>query len=201
VEFAPETRDAFLRVKWFSPPLNYLGILVESQQLSRSNMIAGLPLEILQTIARAYPCREAQIQDVATLYNGIFPPPRTLVAHGLEQTSKLQVISAVLEARSLRYVTVKCRECLSQRHLLAKIFAACLSALNVEGDADQYGRIDSTIALAVGLEKLFERQDGKVTLVLDSIDKQIGQGPTLLPALARLSDMVNAHARWMTRRH
>ena len=176
-------------------------------------MVALLPLEVLQTVGRQYPCREAQIETIATFYNvsrapvfliaswpkqGTFPPPRTLVAYGLEQTNKLEIIQAILKARSLKHVIIKCRECLSQRHLLPKIFASCLRALDPEGGAEQYDRVDSINALAVSLEKLFRKRGERITVVLDAIDKQRGAGATLLPALARLGNLVGAFRRSLT---
>ena len=93
---------------------------------------------------------------------------------------------------------IKCRECLSQRHLLPKIFAAGLRALDAEGEAEQYDRIDSINALVVNLEKLFRKRNERMMVVLDAIDKQRGAGATLLPALARLGDLVGAFRRSLT---
>ena len=121
---------------------------------------------------------------------GAFPYPRILVAYGLEQTSKYEVVTAILEARSLKHAVVKCRECLSQRHLLTKIFAACLTTLGEDDTAEQYDRIDSINSLALCLEKLARKKQEKVILVLDGIDKQRGAITTLLPSLARLGDLV-----------
>jgi origin recognition complex subunit 5 len=95
----------------------------------------------------------------------------------------------------VRYAAIQCQECLSQRHLLSKIFSACLTTLAVEEDDEQYDRIDTVNALAVGLEKLFRRHAQKLVLVLDEIDEQRGAVATLLPALARLGDLVHTHMR------
>ena len=168
-------------------------------------MVALLPPELLQTVNRQYPCRKSQIEQLATLYNvsqnswilsymlirqGAFPHPRILVAYGLEQTSKYGIVTAILQARSLKHAIVKCRECLSQRHLLTKIFAACLTTLGEDEEAEQYDRIDSINSLAVCLENLARKTQEKVILVLDGIDRQRGASATLLPSLARLGDLV-----------
>lgn len=85
---------------------------------------------------------------------------------------------------------VKSRECLSQRHLLGKIFTACLHAVEQGEKVEDYDRIDSLNALSVNLQQLFQNTAGKVILVLDSIDEVKGAGSTMLPALARLADIV-----------
>jgi origin recognition complex subunit 5 len=119
-----------------------------------------------------------------------FPAPPIVVCYGLDQTDKLAVISTVLEAQSLRHVVVRCRECLSQRHLLVRIYAAMFTASRSAADAEAYDRIDSINSLAVALEKLFRTTHQRIILVLDGLDKQKGSSPTLLPALARLGDTV-----------
>lgn len=124
-------------------------------------------------------------------YQNVFATPPILVAYGLDSTGKVEVISAVLEARHLLHTIIKCRECLSQRHLLGKIFSACAQALDREEAIEQYERVDSINALAANLQRLFEGTDQKLVLVLDSIDDLKGAGSTLLPALSRLGDMVS----------
>lgn len=116
--------------------------------------------------------------------------PPISVAYGLEGTGKVEVISAVLEARSLCYAAIKCREYLSQRHLLGKIFAACAHATGREETLEQYDRVDSLNSLSVNLQRLFDNPQQKMVLVLDAIDELKGAGSTMLPALARLGDMV-----------
>jgi origin recognition complex subunit 5 len=201
--FTRSSRDAFLN---------------SSTHPVHPTMVAVLPLELIDAIARQYPCRESQIEDLATLYNvstqsqfrtdppsshhkGIFPAPRTLVVHGFEQTNKVEVIEGVLKARCLRHVIIKCRECLSQRHLLSKIFTTCLNALGRGESAEQYDRIDSMNALVGGLEKLFRQREERLILVLDGVDKQRGLGPTILPSLARMVDLVSPLASCRRRHH
>ena len=122
-----------------------------------------------------------------------------MVVHGLEETHKTDVVTAVLEARRLRYVLVRAGECLSVRHLVGKLFAGCLRTLGCESDAEEYETVDSINALAVCLEKLFRKRPAeKVVVVLDGIDDMkatsTNLGTTLLPALARLGDVVSVAA-------
>lgn len=99
-----------------------------------------------------------------------------------------------MEARSLCHGVIKCRECLSQRHLLGKMFAACARTLGQEETLEQYERVDSLNALSVNLQRLFGNTQEKLVLVLDAIDELKGATSTMLPALARLGDMVGAMA-------
>jgi origin recognition complex subunit 5 len=114
--------------------------------------------------------------------------------YGLQGTSKLQTVCAVLSAREITHAVVKSRECLSLRHLLSKIYTACVATLYTEGDerAEElyHSRTDSVNALYVNLQKLLQGRHEKLVLVLDGIDKQKGVNPTTLPALARLGDLV-----------
>ena len=124
-----------------------------------------------------------------------FPSPSLLVAYGLEETDKLKCIVSVLEARNRTHALVKCQDCLSQRHLLSKIYASCVVALGEAERIEEYGKIDTLNSLVVNLQKLFEKtaKDGqyeKLVLVLDAIDEQRGGSATLLPALARLPDLM-----------
>ena len=98
----------------------------------------------------------------------------------------------MLAARQIRHAVVRCQESLSQRHLLSKIFAACLTTLDLEAGAEQHDKLDSINALANNLEKLFRKEQRRVVLVLDEVDEQGGAAVTLLPALARLGDLVSA---------
>jgi origin recognition complex subunit 5 len=117
------------------------------------------------------------------------------VVHGLDGTGKLEVISTVLEARNIGHTLVRSRECLSQRHLLGKIFTSCMNALEQQESIEEYDRVDSLNALSVGLQRLFRKLPRKLVVVLDAIDEVKGAGSTMLPALARLGDMVRATSR------
>lgn len=137
--------------------------------------------------------QSSQVPALPNTEQGAFAPPPTTVVYGLEGASKLEVIDAVLAAQELTYTVVKSRECLSQRHLLGKIFTACLHALEQGDKVEDYDRIDSLNALSVNLQQVFKSTAGKVVLVLDSVDEVKGAGLTMLPALARLGDIVGRH--------
>ncbi|KIW29352.1 uncharacterized protein PV07_05171 [Cladophialophora immunda] len=154
-------------------------------------MVASLPPELLYLILQKCPCRRVQIEELATYYNDIFPSPPVLVAYGLESTSKTTVIVEVLRSREIQHGVIKSRECLSQRHLLSKIFAACVGAFGQESDTEHFDRTDSINALLGNLRRLFERVGRKeFVAVIDDADALKQPGPTLLPALARLGDLI-----------
>ena len=98
----------------------------------------------------------------------------------------------MLDARQIASATVNCVDCLSLRHLLSRIFVTCVKATGRLETLEQHDRVDSLNGLVVGLQKLLQNDGQKVVLVLDGIDRQRGASPTLLPALARLGETVNA---------
>ncbi|KIX09151.1 uncharacterized protein Z518_00229 [Rhinocladiella mackenziei CBS 650.93] len=154
-------------------------------------MTALFPPGILDLILQQCPCRESQIRQLASIYNGVFPSPPVLVAYGLEYTDKTEVIVNVLEKSGIQYAVIKSRECLNQRHLLSKIFAACVSALAQESQIEQYDKLDSINALLGNLRRIFEQNSGgKFVIVLEEIDRLKQAGQTLIPALARLGDQI-----------
>ena len=120
-----------------------------------------------------------------------FPSPPILVAYGLESFSKREVIASVLQGRGIDHAIIKGRECLSQRHLLSKIFAGCITSLAREATIGQYDKTESINALVGHLRKLFESVVGVgLVVVIEDVDDLRQLGPTLLPALARLGDLV-----------
>ncbi|OAP64759.1 hypothetical protein AYL99_00731 [Fonsecaea erecta] len=154
-------------------------------------MVTLLPPELLCLILQKCPCRRSQIEELATYYNEVFPSPSVLVAYGLESTSKTTAIVEVLRCREISHGIIKSRECLSQRHLLSKMFAVCVGALGQESQTEHFDRTDSINALLGNLRKLSERVRGKkFVAVVEDADALKQPGPTLLPALARLGDLV-----------
>jgi origin recognition complex subunit 5 len=145
-------------------------------------------------------------------------PNRNIVLHGLEATGKSVITKALLDALStnklydgtpvnedaepednLRYAIVKSAECITGRHLLEHTVGAVAKALEWEG---KVGRCDSLPQLVVELEKLLgswtvDTPMGKQRLILvfDGIEKQRDAPLTLLPALARLGEVVGYCAR------
>jgi origin recognition complex subunit 5 len=132
------------------------------------------------------------------------------VIHGLKATGKSAVTKAVLEALSsttsnnseddnplyLRYAIVRSAECIGGRHLLEQTVGAIVKALEWEGTV---GRCENIAQLVVELGRLVEnwiadKKDvgrRRVVLVFDGIDSQRDAPPTLLPALARLGEVVS----------
>lgn len=124
------------------------------------------------------------------MLQGTYPSPTTLVAYGPEDTCKHETIKYVLRIQQIDFVPVDCRECLSQRHLLTKIFSQCVQFLRKEDDLDRYDRLDNINALASNLRKLFEKRKEKLVILITGADQQRGSTATLFPALARLGDLV-----------
>lgn len=177
--------------------------------------IFGLPNElILSSIISRFPCRDEQIRSLATLLSIRGAPNRNIVLYGLEATGKSIITKALLESLStnrlydgtpingdeepediLRYAVVKSAECITGRHLLEQTVGAVAKALEWKG---KVGRCDSLPQLLVELEKFLGRWasdangNGKQRLVLvfDGIDRQRDAPPTLLPALARLGEVI-----------
>lgn len=97
---------------------------------------------------------------------------------------------------SLRYTIVKSAECITGRHLLEQTVGAVAKALGWEG---KVGRCENLSQLVVELQRLLEgqkvetdnSQKQRLVLVFDGIDHQRDSPPTLLPALARLGEVVS----------
>jgi hypothetical protein len=182
----------------------------QSQSANPRKQRNMLPDEILSQLNEEFPCREAQTQQLSTLYSVCYPiakiesiltinqqhlpSPPLLVAHGLTATGKSSIIQAYLKRSGLPFAIVQSRECITGRHLLERIVAACLDALDTydRGRIDRrpFARTENLSALAVNLQRLFEGR-GKFVLVLDGVDRQREAPPTLLAALARFGELVS----------
>ncbi|KAB8339009.1 hypothetical protein FH972_021948 [Carpinus fangiana] len=140
-----------------------------------------------------YPCRNEQILQLACLVSAQAPSPPALVVHGLEATGKSTITKAVLAAGAVAHAVVQSQECITGRHLLERTVAECLDSLSEAGvhiiDRAKYARCENISALAVHLQNLLEGR-GKFALVFDGIDDQRQAPTTLLPALARLSELI-----------
>ncbi|KAK8039389.1 origin recognition complex subunit Orc5 [Apiospora rasikravindrae] len=157
-----------------------------------------LPDELLATLLSTYPCREPQIRTLATLVYPLAAPCRNLIIHGTEATGKSAITASLLAAlgsdddeANLSYAIVKSPECVTARHLFERTTAAVANALQWPNPA---GRCETLAALTVELSKMLkyvERGEGwRFVLVFDAIDRQKEAPPTLLPALARLSEII-----------
>jgi origin recognition complex subunit 5 len=135
-------------------------------------------------------------------------PPFTNV-HGLTATCKSSILRAYFPLARLPYAFINVRECITTRHLLERIVAASLDALEEAHDETidrrPYARTENLSALCVNLQAMLEGR-GKFVLVLDAIDKLREGGGTLIPALGRLGEAVRlillfliAHANSFTR--
>jgi origin recognition complex subunit 5 len=96
----------------------------------------------------------------------------------------------------LRYAIVKSAECIGGRHLLEQTIGAVAKAVEFKGTL---GRCENLAQLAVETGRLLEdwttsNNNGRKRLVLvfDGIDHQRDAPPTLLPALARLGEIVSS---------
>jgi origin recognition complex subunit 5 len=97
---------------------------------------------------------------------------------------------------ALQFAIVKSAECITGRHLLEQTVGAVAKAVEWTGAS---GRCESLSQLVVELGKLLSGRapntagDAKrgFVLVFDGIDKQREPPPTLLPALARLGEVVS----------
>ncbi|KAJ6440822.1 acid protease [Purpureocillium lavendulum] len=103
---------------------------------------------------------------------------------------------------SMRYAVVNAAQCITGRHLFERIVGAVADALRLDGQSEeerrrwdqQRRRCESLAQLAVALGTLLKDPTRdprwRFVLVLDAIDRQRDAPPTLLPALARLSELV-----------
>ncbi|PMD17698.1 origin recognition complex subunit Orc5 [Hyaloscypha hepaticicola] len=173
----------------------------------------SLPNELrITSLYSQFPCREQQIRALATLLSVRAAQSRNIILHGLEATGKSCITKAVLEELStehetangivngntahenLRYAIVKTAECITGRHLLEQSVGAVAKAVEWKGPI---GRCDNLSQLVVELSRLLANwktsdEDGKrrFVLVFDGIDRQRDAPPTLLPALARLGEVI-----------
>ncbi|KAK8258185.1 origin recognition complex subunit 5 C-terminus-domain-containing protein, partial [Phyllosticta capitalensis] len=156
-----------------------------------------LPQETLfTTLSERYPCRALQIRQLLHLYNPALPSPSTVVIHGLAATGKSVVTKDVLQSQGINHAVIQSRECITGRHLLERTLAACLDAVDdsepdTELDRSPYARCENISALLVHLQRLLEGRE-RFVLVFDGVDRQRESPPTLLPALARLGEVIPA---------
>lgn len=128
-------------------------------------------------------CSRNQQSDLFSLPN--------LVLHGTEATGKSLTISALLSAIDTPSAIIRSKECVTTRHLLERTLTEVQEALG-DNAPPVDGRCESISAFVVQLQRLLEDQK-KFILVFDNIDRQREAAPTLLPALARLGELVCLH--------
>lgn len=152
-----------------------------------------LPDELLSSLDGLISCREAQTRQLVTLLDSRFPNPSTLVIHGLHATGKSLTLGAALKSIDAPSAIVHSRECITTRHLLERAISDSKAALSKQHQLDLDrgfdGRCESISAFVVQLQLLLEGR-GKFVLVFDGIDRQREALPTLLPAIARLGEII-----------
>ncbi|KAI0162924.1 origin recognition complex subunit 5 C-terminus-domain-containing protein [Pestalotiopsis sp. NC0098] len=156
-----------------------------------------LPDELIATLFTTFPSREPQIRSLATLVYPRAAPCRNLIIHGTEATGKSAITSAILatlhedDDTGLDYAIVRSPECVTARHLFERTADTVAEALKWQAPV---GRCETLAALTVELSKMLKYVErGKAwrfVLVFDAIDRQREAPPTLLPALARLSEII-----------
>ena len=119
-----------------------------------------------------------------------------MIIYGLPTTGKTSITRAVLASQVVPYAYVNCAECVTSRQLFEKTIAAVIKSLGADSDESAgKARCENVAALAVQLQSLLDRLDKKFVLLLDGIDRQRESPQTLIPAIARLGEMVRVHQR------
>ncbi|KAH8175271.1 AAA ATPase domain-containing protein [Sarocladium implicatum] len=175
-----------------------------------SSLFALPDEQVLAPVLQTYPCRERQIRTLATLLWPDAAPCRNLVLHGTEATGKTSISTTLLSALSstpsspIRHAIVDSTQCITARHLFERIVGAVADALEQEGEGAQRAirRCETLAQLTVEMRRLMElwkdeEEDGgrkrkrrRFVLVLDGVDRQKDAPPTMLPALARLAEII-----------
>ncbi|KAI1433054.1 origin recognition complex subunit Orc5 [Xylaria sp. CBS 124048] len=160
--------------------------------------IHELPDELLASLITSFSCREPQIKSLATIVHPRIAPCRNVVVHGPEATGKSAIITELLHAlrrdapTDLAYAIVKSAECITARHLFERTVGLVGDALHDRSLAP--GRCETLAALTAELTKILTNVErdalSRFVLVFDGIDRQRDASPTLLPALARLSEII-----------
>ncbi|KAF6832125.1 origin recognition complex subunit orc5 [Colletotrichum plurivorum] len=162
-----------------------------------------LPEELLLApLFERFPCREQQIRSLATLLHPDAAPCRNLVVYGTEATGKSAIVESLLrslsepsaesqDGSSLRFAMVNSIQCITGRHLFERTVAAVVEALQWETPPKKCETLAQLTVELCKMLKYTERPEGwRLALVFDSIDRQRDAPPSLLPALARLSELI-----------
>ncbi|CAK7230682.1 hypothetical protein SCUCBS95973_007654 [Sporothrix curviconia] len=157
--------------------------------------------ESLDSLLYRFPGREQQIKTLATLIDPSLSPSGNIVVHGTEASGKSAVTAAVLDVLSrtpgagegcLDYAVVDSNKCVTARHLFERTVAQVADALRHLGPRSR--RCETLSQLTVELSNLLKYgdhpQDRHFVLVFDAIDRQRDAPSTLLPGLARLSEVI-----------
>ncbi|CAF9923005.1 MAG: hypothetical protein ALECFALPRED_002285 [Alectoria fallacina] len=100
---------------------------------------------------------------------------------------------AVLNAIDAPSAIVRSQECITTRHLLERTVTVVKEALVAHGLPEEAngldGRCESISAFVVELQRILKGRE-KFILVFDGIDRQREAAPTLLPAIARIGEIL-----------
>lgn len=164
--------------------------------------------ESLAILIDAISCREAQIRQLATIFcQPNFLSPSTTVVYGVKSTGKSLTIKSVLESCNItRHATIQSAEWVDSRELLEAVVSAVVNMSNKEKEKEEEEEVEeeddnkkkhiderkceSISAFVVQLQLLLEGKE-KTILVFDGIDRQQEPWLSLLPAIARLGEVVS----------
>ncbi|SZF03338.1 unnamed protein product [Blumeria hordei] len=164
------------------------------------------------TISSKLPCREQQLRALTTLVSPLGAQCRNVVLHGLEATGKKSAAKLVLDhlskdnhnvtkndrvnsGDSLRYTFLNIAEYIGSRHLFEQTIGLIAKTLESERVPGLVGNISE---FAVEIQLLIEEWNSGITgrkrlvLVFDGIDKMQDPLPTLIPAIARMAEMIQS---------
>ncbi|KAK4214021.1 origin recognition complex subunit 5 C-terminus-domain-containing protein [Rhypophila decipiens] len=155
---------------------------------------------VLTTLAQTFPCRDTQIRTLATLVYPTAAPCQNIILYGTESTGKTAVASGLLElldennkeeGPTVKFAIVNSIECITPRHLFESLVGRVADALQWE---TRPPRCETVSQLAAELSKMLKYtprpETFRFVLVFDGIDRQRDAPATLLPALARLSEII-----------
>lgn len=125
-------------------------------------------------------------------------PCQNCIVYGVEATGKSAITEALLQrlgdpdSTALQYAIINSVECVTGRHLFETTVRKVASALGLQEFAT---RCESLAQLSFELSRMLRQviqpESRHFVLVFDAIDRQKEAPPTLLPALARLSEIVS----------
>ncbi|TQN72281.1 Origin recognition complex subunit 5 [Colletotrichum shisoi] len=163
-----------------------------------------LPEELLLSpLYERFPCREYQIRSLATLLHPTAAPCRNLVVYGTEATGKSAVVEALLQTLSkasdkepepepsLKFAVINSVQCITGRHLFERTVASVVDAIQWEAPPKKCETLAQLMVELCKMLKYTQRPEGwRLVLVFDAVDRQRDAPPTLLTALARLSEVI-----------
>ncbi|ERS95027.1 hypothetical protein HMPREF1624_08516 [Sporothrix schenckii ATCC 58251] len=162
---------------------------------------------------QSFPGREQHIKTLSTLVDPSLAPCGNIVVHGTEATGKSAVTAGVLDmfssavapgaatdaglangglASSLDYAIVDSNKCVTARHLFERTVAKVSDSVRYLGPKAR--RCETLSQLTVELSNMLQYsehpENWRFVLVFDAIDRQRDAPATLLPGLARLSEVI-----------